>query len=169
MARKRRKKREAADCLGRKVAGHQKLHSLPLEKALTMKTMILGCIHLIEQRLDSFGGRMVLPAKTMVSRARFCFVTPPTVQMFLPRSAGGSAVNCAEGSDSSSSSGAAPKSTSVERLPHSSGGVMAPMGPGLRQLRVSPIKGFLEPLLADVSGRVERLLRARTCHKRDSK
>ena len=38
------------------------------------------------------------------------------------------------------------------------------MGSDPRRLGVLPIKGFLGLLLADVLGRVERLLRAKTYH-----
>ena len=71
----RQKRREAADCLKRRLEGHHKLRSSLLPKALPKKT-ILSHIHFIKRQFDSFKGLMVLPIKPMTSRVRLSLVTP---------------------------------------------------------------------------------------------
>ena len=105
--REQQKRREAAGCPGRKVAGRQELHSSLPEMALTRKT-VLSCIHSTKWQLDSSGERMALPAKPATSGVWLSLVASQVAQMLLSKSAGGSAADCVEGDNSSSS--AAPAS-----------------------------------------------------------
>ena len=152
----RQKRREAANRLERKLAVHHSLHLFLPPKALPKKT-VLKCIHFIKEQFCCFEGKMALPIKPMTSNARFDFMTPQAIRMFFPKS-GGSTINCAMDSDNNSS---------VERFFCGSGGLMTSMGPDPQKFRVLPVEGFLGSLLADVLGRVEKLLRARTCHNWD--
>ena len=105
---------------------------------------------------------MILPIKPMTSSVWFNLATPQATRMLFPRDAGGSAINSAKGTGSSSTA-------SVRQFSRSSGGSMDSMGPDPRQLRVSLGQRLLELLLADVLGRVERLPRTKTCGDWDGK
>ena len=152
------------------MTGHHRLHSFLLEKALT-KRRILSCIHFIKQQFGSFEERLALPMKPMMNGVRWNFATPQAIRIFFSKSPsagggtsqGGATINRGDNGNNDNDD------DNEERFFHGAGGLMTSMGPHPRKFRVFPVKGFLETLLADVSGRVEKLLKTKTRHTWDGR